>query len=722
MAVWLSCTAMVRADALVAFKEGQKVEVREGDTWSPANVVKQEGRRYLIHYEGAAASTDEWVALDRIRLPGTGRAEPAKVIPRWVSGDKIEYKSGPFWGKGSIVNKRGGWYFVEKEGWKQREWVEYWRIRNLGATEDEIGNADSWGQVRNGEGPPRQDPGDPPAKNESTKDVIKRQLLAASDAKYPTTQISRDKLAEMAIDADANAPFVPDADLKPKPLFSKPIAMAGATGVFAEHVEQTFFSSGDAAILLAVHRADETQRLDRLDLSAGRSLGAPALPPGRTPRDLSPDGNLLLTLNQSEHLERPDRLDVWNIEGADIKQLISFRPFAGSTRDEHGIEWARFVAGNNVAVLSGEGRLMVLGPKGNALWAIGIEQFGQALALSANRKQIAFFSEQAIAILDTQSGKTLRVLRDPIKNRQVRALAFKPDGKQVAEAGQELLLVYDIDGGRVKNELYPDIPQPALQQVDRGIGFLSEGYVLTYGSWTGGEHNIIGLEQQMTVWRIGGKAPYGTHVAGVFGGRFWYVAPPAHGGKPVLISSALPDKDMLAALNGLNLSKEMAVHPGMSVSLDVNLPDQTRDKVIAHLKAALQANGVSVADNQPIKLAATTEQGQSREMAYAPWMLAHLPGNTKNVTRVTVNDLIYRISFVGSDGRKIWEHSATHVPPASIRLKKDQAVEDAVREAMTPSDGFFATLTIPKLIPKDSTGAGFGESELTGLGLKIVAK
>src|SRR4051812_33455243 len=53
------------------FSVGQTVEVREGDSWSAASIVRKEGRKYLIHYQGTEASADEWVLNDRVRASGS---------------------------------------------------------------------------------------------------------------------------------------------------------------------------------------------------------------------------------------------------------------------------------------------------------------------------------------------------------------------------------------------------------------------------------------------------------------------------------------------------------------------------------------------------------------------------------------------------------------------------------------------------------------------------
>jgi len=77
-AVLLGMPGMLSAQRSAAtFMEGQRVEVREGDIWSPATIIKQEGRRYQIRYEDG---TEEWVATDRLRLPGQA-GQPAPASP-----------------------------------------------------------------------------------------------------------------------------------------------------------------------------------------------------------------------------------------------------------------------------------------------------------------------------------------------------------------------------------------------------------------------------------------------------------------------------------------------------------------------------------------------------------------------------------------------------------------------------------------------------------------
>ena len=47
----------------------RRVQVSWGNNWWPASIISRNQNQYLIHYVGWAASWDEWVTADRIRVP-----------------------------------------------------------------------------------------------------------------------------------------------------------------------------------------------------------------------------------------------------------------------------------------------------------------------------------------------------------------------------------------------------------------------------------------------------------------------------------------------------------------------------------------------------------------------------------------------------------------------------------------------------------------------------
>jgi hypothetical protein len=137
---WI-CIFYHAANAADSFAIGGKAQVREGDTWSPASVIGHEGRKYLVHYDGSDSSTDEWVTVDRLRK--TGDASPLPVKPAATQpasaafkvGDKIETKWGLLWRKSVVVRKQNDWTMVLYDNvWY--EWVQPWRLRAVGSTQD----------------------------------------------------------------------------------------------------------------------------------------------------------------------------------------------------------------------------------------------------------------------------------------------------------------------------------------------------------------------------------------------------------------------------------------------------------------------------------------------------------------------------------------------------------------------------------------------------------
>lgn len=74
-AAWVPAVALGQAAGTAGaatFTEGQKIEVREGDVWSPATLIRREGRRYQVRY---GDGTEEWVGADRLRAAGAGTTD-----------------------------------------------------------------------------------------------------------------------------------------------------------------------------------------------------------------------------------------------------------------------------------------------------------------------------------------------------------------------------------------------------------------------------------------------------------------------------------------------------------------------------------------------------------------------------------------------------------------------------------------------------------------------
>ncbi len=54
-------------DPRAAYDAGQNVDIYWGSRWWPGRVLKRDGSRYRITYDGWSASWDEWVGPERLR-------------------------------------------------------------------------------------------------------------------------------------------------------------------------------------------------------------------------------------------------------------------------------------------------------------------------------------------------------------------------------------------------------------------------------------------------------------------------------------------------------------------------------------------------------------------------------------------------------------------------------------------------------------------------------
>lgn len=722
--------------ATAPFAEGQKVEIREGDTWSSASILKREGRRFLVHYDGTEASTDEWVTTDRMRAlagaapnapnpPAGPGGSPATTRPaaRFPMGQPVEYKSWWDWKRGVVVNIRGKWYFVQHEGNRnEREWVEPWRLRKVGSTEDAIGNCDSYGTVRNGQGPPRDDPGDPPQPKEWTHDAIKRQEREKASLAAPLTPCDRSAVVEAHFGADPGTPFKPDPEPHAtRPLVPRSVPLAGAIRNFFG--EDLFVSSPQTGILAAAVYNDDRAGIERVDVAQGRLMNEVVLPIDTINMDLSPDGKLLAT--RSNGSSGNDRLAIWNVEAAEARHVVSLKPYDQGNSFSHDLKWARFIGNDRVLTCNSGGALVLWDLKAKAIWTAAAPH-ADSITLSPGRLQIAMLTLPTITVIDAMSGQTLRVLNASAQQRGGK-MCFKPDGTQLAMSSEDRLVVYDLISGRLVSDFNPRL------NGSETLAWVADRYILAGGT------NLIGLDEQMLVWLYGKHPPgeiqpqpnpanvrqrrvlMGQEVRGIYWqGRYWYAAPPLAGGgdKFMLTSIVLPDEHVRAALgNKAVLAEQMAVRPGGAVSLEVTVPDNIKEKVTRSLRANLLLNGLSISDGQAVKLVASCDSGKSQEMVYGKGMFFLPMGQPPaDAVHMTVSTMIEHLAFVDSDGHVLWERKAAILPPGRMQLKKDQSIEDAVNEAMQPTEFFYVRTMLPRLVPKAAQTYGFGVSQLTAQG------
>lgn len=690
------------AQAPADLQAGQKVEVREGDEWSPATILKKEGRKYQVQYEGDP--TQEWVTADRIRTPGHSPATaPAKPMPAaplrepvWNNGQKVDVKWGGLWFDAVVKNRGNGWYLVEYQQTGGFEWVEPWRLRATGSNEDTIPHAPPGKRLRKPEPPPTVKPGPRPANQPFGATDVDPTLSEHA----PIKEADRANVHEIILGStSAKWSLTPDPARAPAPraVAGQPVVLRGGSGdVFQKVTSPVFASEVNHALLIYLDTSrDGRAAVERVDLGAGRSLGVVQLPVIVTPLDVSSDGKRLLARTAGIHFAEAARLDVWTVDASQPAHVVSFVPYGDRERHERNIAWARYIGQDRVATMNGEGRLIAWDAEAaKAIWSADVANVTPAL--SGGSGQMAVVVESQLLVINPADGASLASMDLAMKPSSGR-LSFRPDGKQLALASDGVLKVWDVATGRLVSE------SPYDGGTAESIDWSADGFVLVNGEI------LIDLAQKMPLWRY-----QGTEASGSFAGRLWYIVPADSGGKNVLASAVIPADAVQRAAAGAGATDIWAAKPGTSVTIDAGgLPGDIQADVVEALKRKLTTNGFTPADGQPIRLVASVEAGTPQEIQYHGFGQSPFSGGTK----VTATPQTSRIAFVDSEGKVLWERQATRHPPMMASLKEGQTIEQYVADATRPDARFFSSVTLPRFVPKAQYRNGLGASRFTARGV-----
>jgi hypothetical protein len=706
LALSISTAAFAQAAKTAALDEGQKVEVREGDKWSAATIVKKEGRRYLIRYEGA--TEEEWVAGDRIRATGTNtpaaplkpeaqkEAPKAPAIANWPNGANVQVKWGGLWSDASIVNRRGEWYLIEYQR-GGREWVEHWRIRKAGSTEDDIGYAKPNPRWKVGDNPPREKAGEPPEPIGGGG----RKERAEIKAEFSNDPAFKEADPDAAKDIDLHAnggmlkltpdPAAPAANVRP-------IKPAGASKEFFETMKDLVISRDGkfaAVIHLNAPPGQEAQlKLERFDLAAGKSAGVFPLPTNMVLLDISPDGKLVALRNDVFGFGKSSRLEVWAIDGTAIKKVCILFPYekqpTGPDRDISGA-WLPDTA--TVITTNSKGRLVLWDMStGKATYRAQITP-GSKPAFSGGGKQMAIEAEKSVVILEPSSGKVLGSL--PLEDASGLSFSFSPSGRQLAGWGFQNVYAWDLTSG----EKFRDF---SIAAGSGEFAMVADGYAMV-------DHSIlIDFERRIPLWdyQAGGRSSGAVAPSGML----WYSV--KGGGQDehgALTPLKLPTADALALSKQLKPDDLLLLKPGVHVALAINIdaPDADRQDILKSYKDQLEQKKLVIDDAAPIRITASNEPGKTTEVEYRGMG----PGAFGQTQKVSVTPMITKL-VVEVDGKNAWQKASISGAGFFLTLKQGQTIEQAVAEASKVNIPFLKNMTLPVYLTKPHEPAWYGSSKL----------
>jgi WD40 repeat protein len=715
------------AAAPATYQVGDKVEVREGDTWSAATVLKTEGRKIQIKYTDG--DTEEWVTADRVRTteagaasaggaPTTSPADGAQTrkAPNetFKIGARVEVKNASRWTPATVKNRDGDLYLIVYDRWESQtwwEWVPVAIVRTPGSDKEFY----DWGRgVKVGSGSVQK------AKEEAKRTFANIDAEIAANAKgekkdpfaptpydKPVTPADRKKVKELL---PGGGPKVL-AQFDPFPATPK----IAERGYVLHGGDGQTFNRGPAALVMGGRRAmavytgghgseTRTSGVELLDLVSGDNLGGMKFDPLSMPIAVSPSGNRAAGRAHGFFSNTKSRLDIFDLKNtAEPKHVISFQPYAaaaGKERGGHGdsrdIGWAAFPDEDHILTCSTGGELTMWdAPNATAVWTLGVRS-GSSPALSPGGKQIAILTSDALVVIDSLTGKELCSIP---QSRPARQLAFTPDGKRVVGSdGGGVVSFWDL----AKGEWGGDIGVGA-----RGEAIPANGrFVLVGGT------DLLDLDKRVVVWQYTGAS---SSAAQGFGGRCFVITTKDR--RTVLVAATLPNDSALKTADKLQLGQALLLRPGGSVSINVTVegPEEQRQGIIAALTEQLRQSNITVDPASPIKLFARTETGKTNTQTYQIRKFGSFETSTETVSST---EKLTKLGFE-YNGKVAWEtvNSSGAYLPSMVMTTGGKSINETVQAQNKYSAGYLASVRVPNYLPVPTDQPWAGSSHWTVQGV-----
>ena len=97
-----------------AQKVKQKIKVESSGSWYDATILKIDGDKYFIHYDGWADSWDEWVGKERMKdYDKVETKTPKAPLTKFAVGDKVEVEYGMVLEPATIIEVGENKYHIQ---------------------------------------------------------------------------------------------------------------------------------------------------------------------------------------------------------------------------------------------------------------------------------------------------------------------------------------------------------------------------------------------------------------------------------------------------------------------------------------------------------------------------------------------------------------------------------------------------------------------------------
>lgn len=471
-------------------------------------------------------------------------------------------------------------------------------------------------------------------------------------------------------------------DIKTKKVMLQPRAWGGDH--FFESVQRMFFhpATGSAMLIhvLAPPGQARIVRIERCDLTAGKTLGSLEIKSDGTPFDVSPNGLQLLSVHQWPGKHK--FVEIWKLEGKTVLHDRSFLPTDVSSPHAANLNTndAGFIDDDHIWTLDSMGKFVVWQTSGaKADYFISLE-LNSRPCFSANRKYLAVNTNSGTFVLDALSGNTIAKLEgSPIGGANGR---FSDDGKRFAAVSNAVVRVWDLSTGKMAHEVY--FPR---QLSGQSVDFVDGDFALVDGQY------LVDLPKRMVLWeyQIQADQNMGRKMIGGFANSVWAEVTANDRSTKGLYPLKLPMDDAKKAASSINMDALVVVKPGAKLDLRVQCQNpQETQKIGTDLFNRLKSMGMEITTETPIWLEATVVPGKTRTVTY------QTIGIGRGTESVNVTELVCRLALV-EGGKVHWEAKAViENAPHFIHNREDHSLQDAVTKGNENSvEAFFANTTIP---------------------------
>jgi hypothetical protein len=475
------------------------------------------------------------------------------------------------------------------------------------------------------------------------------------------------------------------------------IRLPGTESIFESPSDFEIAPSGAPIAMIIYengHGRNSFPRVDLLDMQKRRVAASGPAPRGSGQLAMSPSGARVVTL-PGEHPGSDDQglLNFWKIVGTKVGHIVGFAPYVMNTWPDLVPTWSMWLDEDRLFTVNREGQLILWQVStAKAEYELLIER-GATPILTPGRKYLVVPTSSGIQFFDAKSGDFEAVIGT--KDFTNAALAFSPSGKQLAFASHGFIDIVDVTTGQTTRSF----PYDEKSWV-RELGWIDENYLFT------DQGMLIHVPLRIVPWKF--DIPHDV-VVRPFAGKFWILVNNHMNNSQVLTPLDMPPPEAEDAIKGLTAESLLAIKPGATVSIDVQIPEDNflAEDVKTALHVALEKAEMNVADNADLKLVARMKHGETVQVNYRTFGAFH----NDQGQQVSVTSRIYELELQ-QNGVVIWKRNAVHSAPPHVHMEQGESIQAAIDRIMKPRAESFAG-RLPSYVVKPEYSEPLGTSTLS---------